>query len=168
MKVRESRHDLPSEFLWRGSGARCPCFFLVALARENDSSHFSLFSSLLPCNVIFRFHAFGYRVGIQNWVFLSKPCKRGAKQTTISNLRNMLFKKQHFLSDILEKICLKFFVLSLIFYLTYFGSKIEFRIFNGIFFWLKRKIYMLWKNVTVQTCRSLYHIGLVSSVLRSI
>ena len=44
---------------------------------------------------------------LENCVFLSKPCKRGAKQTTISNLRNMLFKKQHFFSDILEKICLK-------------------------------------------------------------
>ena len=29
-------------------------------------------------------------------VFLSTPCKRGAKETTISNLRHMLFKKQHF------------------------------------------------------------------------
>ena len=103
MKVRKSRNDLPSEFLWRGSGARCPCFFLVALARENDSSHFFLFSSLPPCNAIFRFHAFGYRVGIENCVFLSIPCKRGAKQTTISNLRNVLFKKQHFFSDILKK-----------------------------------------------------------------
>ena len=25
----------------RGGGARCPCFFFVALARKNDSSHFS-------------------------------------------------------------------------------------------------------------------------------
>ena len=31
-------------------------------------------------------------------VFWSTPCKRGAKQTKISNLRNMLFKKQHFFS----------------------------------------------------------------------
>ena len=40
-------------------------------------------------------------------VFFSTPCKRGAKQTTISNLWNMLFKKLHFFSSILEKICPK-------------------------------------------------------------
>ena len=35
----------------RGGGARCPCFFLVALPRENDSSHFSLL--LLKNNTVF-------------------------------------------------------------------------------------------------------------------
>ena len=37
----------------RGDGARCLCFFLVALARENDSSHFSSF--LLRNNSFFRY-----------------------------------------------------------------------------------------------------------------
>ena len=41
----------------RGDGARCFCFFLVVLACENGTSNFSLFSSLPPCNAIFRFHA---------------------------------------------------------------------------------------------------------------
>ena len=75
----------------RGGGMRCPCFFFVAVACENDSSHFSLFSSLPPCNAIFRFYAVGFRVGIENCIFLEVAFKRGAKQTTISNLRNMLF-----------------------------------------------------------------------------
>ena len=37
----------------RGGGARCFCFFLVALARENDSSHLFLF--LLRNNTFFRY-----------------------------------------------------------------------------------------------------------------
>ena len=81
----------------KGGGARCLSFFLVALARENDSSHFSFFSSLPPCNAIFRFHAFGIsdidsKLRI---VFLWTPHKRGTKQTTISSLQNMLFKIRH-------------------------------------------------------------------------
>ena len=71
----------------KGGGARCLSFFLVALARENDSSHFSFFSTLPPCNAIFRFHAFGIS-DIESKlkiVFLWTPHKRGAKHTTISN-----------------------------------------------------------------------------------
>ena len=60
------------------------------------SSHFSLFSSLPPCNAIFRFHAFGYRVGIKNCVFLSKRAKeaRSSRQFQIYEicyLRNNTF-----------------------------------------------------------------------------
>ena len=68
IEISESPCDLPSEFLWRGSGARCPCFFRVSLACENDSSHFSLFSALPPCNAIFRFHVFDILKKIWNIV----------------------------------------------------------------------------------------------------
>ena len=61
----------------RRGGARCPCFFLVTLAMLFLDFTLSVFESKLRI------------------VFLSTPCKRGAKQTTISNLRNMLFKKEH-------------------------------------------------------------------------
>ena len=50
--------------------ARCFCSFLVVLACENDTSNFSLFSSLPPCNAIFRFQAVGFRVEIENCIFL--------------------------------------------------------------------------------------------------
>ena len=60
----------------KGGGARCPSFFLVALARENDSSHVSLFFSLPACNAIFRFHAFGYRVEIEDCISLDSVQKR--------------------------------------------------------------------------------------------
>ena len=67
--VREKR-------VGKGGGARCPSFLLVALARENDSSHVSLFSSLPPCNDVFRFLAFGYRVEIENCISLNSVQKR--------------------------------------------------------------------------------------------
>ena len=60
----------------KGGGARCPSFFLVAFARKNDSSLFSLFSSLPPCYAIFRFHAFGYRVEIENCTSLDSVQKK--------------------------------------------------------------------------------------------
>ena len=48
---------------------------------ENDSSHFSLFSSLHRCNAciikfFFRFHAVGYQVEIENCVSLDSMQKR--------------------------------------------------------------------------------------------
>ena len=56
----------------KGGGARCPCFFFVALARENDSSHFSLFSSLPLCNAIFRFQALGINYFNNSFFLLCK------------------------------------------------------------------------------------------------
>ena len=69
-------HPVSKKWVGKGGGPRCPSFFLVALTRENDSSHFSLFSSLPPCNAIFRFHAFGYRVKIENCISLDSMQKR--------------------------------------------------------------------------------------------
>ena len=57
-------------------GARCFYFILVVLACENDTSNFSLFSSLPPCNAFFRFHAVCYRVEIENCIFLDSVQKR--------------------------------------------------------------------------------------------
>ena len=73
----------------KGGGARCLSFFLVALARENDSSHF-LFSSLPPCKAIFRFHAFSYRVEIENCILLDFVQKRREAED------NFKFKKYIF------------------------------------------------------------------------
>ena len=60
----------------RDDGARCFCSFLVVLACENDTSNFSLFSSLPPRNAIFRFHAVGFRVEIENCIFLDSVQRR--------------------------------------------------------------------------------------------
>ena len=60
----------------RDDGARCFRSFLVVLACENDTSNFSWFSSLPPCNAIFRFHSFGFRVEIENCIFLDSVQKR--------------------------------------------------------------------------------------------
>ena len=57
-------------------GARSFCSFLVGLACENDTSNFSLFYSLPPCNAIFRFYAVCYRVEIENCIFLNSVQKR--------------------------------------------------------------------------------------------
>ena len=59
----------------RDNGARCFCSFFLVLACENDTSNFSLFSSLPPCNAIFRFHAVGFRVEIENCIFLDSVQK---------------------------------------------------------------------------------------------
>ena len=60
----------------RDDRARCFCSFFVVLACDNDTSNFSLFSSLPPCNAIFRFHAVGFRVEIENCIFLNSVQKR--------------------------------------------------------------------------------------------
>ena len=61
---------------YRDQWARCFCSFLVVLACENDTSNFSLFSSLSPCNAIFRFHAVCCIVEIENCIFLDSVQKR--------------------------------------------------------------------------------------------
>ena len=90
----------------KGGGASCPCFFLVALPRENDSSHFSFFSSLPPCNAIFRILAIGYRVEIENYIFLDSVQKRYEADDNFKFTKYVVQETTLFL-DILEKICLK-------------------------------------------------------------
>ena len=51
----------------------------------------------------------------------------------------------------------RFFILMLILYLTYFGWKMEFLIFNNVFLKPKLKIYILLKNVLLRICR--FHLG---------
>ena len=74
----------------RGGDARCPCFFLVPLAREKDSSHFNLFSSLPPCNAIYRFHAFGYRVEIEKSISLDTIQKRREADDNFKFSKNVI------------------------------------------------------------------------------
>ena len=64
--------------VWRDDGARCFCSFLVVLAMVFLDFPLSVIESKLRI------------------VFFSTPCKRGGKQTTISNLRNMYLKKLYF------------------------------------------------------------------------
>ena len=92
----------PWEASRESGGVRCPCFFLVTLARENDSSHFSLFSSLPSFNAIFRFQAVGYEVEIGNCISLDSGQKRREVDDNFK-FRIMLIKKQHFFFIYFEK-----------------------------------------------------------------
>ena len=78
----------------RDDEARCFCSFLVVLACENDTSNFPLFSPLPPCNAIFRFHVVGFRVEIDNCIFLSDlyntldaQCQWESPQSRVPNWR---------------------------------------------------------------------------------
>ena len=92
----------------RGSGARWPCSFLVAFARENDSSHFS---SLLRCNAcVFKcLQISGCRLSNRNWELcfsrLHAKEARSRRQFQIYEIFSLSNNISFY--DILEKICLK-------------------------------------------------------------
>ena len=90
----------------RGGGARYPLFFLVAFPGENDSSHFSLFSSPPSSNAIFRFHTVIYRVEIKNCILLDSVQKRPEAGDNYK-LKKYVVKEITLLLIISGKMCVK-------------------------------------------------------------
>ena len=86
-----------------------PFFLLVTLARENDSSHFSLFSSLPLCNAIFRLHILRFQLSSRNWeLYFSRLRAKEARSRRQFEMYEICYLRNNtFFSNTLEKICLK-------------------------------------------------------------